>query len=239
MARYQQEPSRVSTPTWGSMLMTDRRRLLIGGVAGVAAWVAPSVTGLDAAAAMVSCMPGTLDWDSLVTGSTYTTSVVNGVSVTLTVAPLAGTTLLATNRTIRASPNGSFNQKALQFQQLPNAIGIGQNVTFTFSAPVSNVVFTFYDIDNLVGGWGDRILMLTTGYTSTIPAGSTVIGNGTAGNLFRNSLLNTNFGDTDNRGNLTLTYAGPITSFAFRYTNAVSTGGANQRIGLSDMSWTC
>ncbi len=184
-------------------------------------------------------MPGMLDWDSLVTGSVYTTSVVNGVSVTLTVAPLASppTTLLATNRTIRASPNGSFNQKALQFQQLPNAIGIGQDVTFTFGAPVSNVVFTFYDIDNLVGGWGDRIRMFTAGYTSA--SSGTVIGNGTVGNLFGNSQLNNNATDGSNAGNLTLTCAGPITSFAFRYTNAVNVGGGNQRIGVSDMSWTC
>ena len=71
------------------------------------------------------------------------------------------------------SPNGSFTQKALQFQQLPDATGRGQLVTFTFSAPVSNVAFTFYDIDNMTGiGWGDRIQMVTTGYTSASPAGA-------------------------------------------------------------------
>ena len=49
--------------------------------------------------------------------------------------------------------------------------------------PGDNVAFTFFDIDNQTGnGWGDRITMITTGYTFT-PAFTTrrhhVIGNGT------------------------------------------------------------
>ena len=221
------------------------RRTAIGaGVAG-AAWAAPQIVSTEAAAA-ASCNAGTLSWGGFTVGSTFTSTTVNGVTVTLTTATLPGTTTLSTNRTIRASPNGGFSQRVLQFQQLPNAIGIGQDITFSFDAPVSNVSFSLYDIDNLFGGWGDRIQVLTTGYTSTIPSTFTpvtptgnVIGDGTAGNRFRGSNTNANWDDNSNRGNVTLTYAGPITSFSFRYQNAANTGGGNMRIGISDITWSC
>ena len=227
--------------------VTSSRRAALGKMAAVggAAWVAPQIVSMPAAAA-ATCAPGTLDWDSFTTGATFTSATVNGVLVTLNTTTLAGTTILASNRTIRASPNGSFAQKALQFQQLPNAVGVGQVITFTFDAPVSNLSFTIYDIDNLFGGWGDRIEIIGAGYTSSIPGSFTpatptgnVIGTGTAANLFRGSNTNANWDDNSNRGNVTISYAGPITLFGFRYTNAANTGGGNMRIGISDISWSC
>ena len=227
----------------------SRRRLVGRAAVGVgavgAAWAAPQIISTEAAAA-ASCNAGTLDWDSFTTGATFTSALVNGVTVTLSTTTLTGTTLLGTNRTIRASPNGGVAQKALQFQQLPNAIGIGQDITFSFDAPVSNLTFTLYDIDNLSGGWGDRIQVLTAGYTSSIPGAFTpatptgnVIGDGTGGNRFRGSNTNANWNDSSNRGNVTIAYAGPITGFSFRYQNAANTGGGNMRIGISDLSWSC
>lgn len=221
------------------------RKTAVGaGVAG-AAWAAPQIVSTEAAAA-ASCNPGTLSWSGFTIGSTFTSAVVNGVTVTLSTTTLPGTTLLSTNRTIRASPNGGISAPVLQFQQLPNAIGIGQDITFSFDAPVSNLSFSLYDIDNLSGGWGDRIQVFTAGYTSSIPSTFTpatptgnVIGDGTAGNRFRGSNTNANWNDSSNRGNVTLTYAGPITSFSFRYQNAANTGGGNMRIGISDITWSC
>ena len=63
------------------------------------------------------------------------------------------------------------------------ANGNRETITFAFSNPVTNVAFTLMDIDNPTGdGWGDRVVMVTPGYTFT-PAvttgGTRVIGNGT------------------------------------------------------------
>jgi hypothetical protein len=219
----------------GGSTGTGRREFLRrAAVAGTLGWVIPTVLSVQPAAAAGSCTV-VLDWDTFTVGSVFSSATVGGVTVSLSVAALPGTTLLATNRTVRAAPNGSFNQRALQFQQLPNNVGIGQTITFTFSRSVRNVTFSLYDIDNLTGGWGDRIQMVTSGYTSTAPSGSTVIGDGTAGSPFRNSQSNNNLADTSNQGNLDLTYAGPISSFAFVYRNGTNTGGSNMRIGLSDI----
>ena len=56
-------------------------------------------------------------------------------------------------------------------------------------------------------------------------SGSTrVIGSGTNGDRFRNFNTDNNLGDTSNAGNVTIRYAGPITSFSFTYRNQVNTG---------------
>src|SRR5262249_13946685 len=130
-------------------------------------------------------------------------------------------------------------QKALQFQQEPDAVGIGQTITFSFSKSVRNVAFTLYDIDNLSGGWGDRVQMSTNGYTFSIPSDGTVAGNGGSGNnQFHNTQASNNLGDGSDQGNVTLTYAGPISSFAFVYRNAANTGGGNMRIAISDITFS-
>ena len=78
-----------------------------------------------------------------------------------------------------------------------------------------------------------------------VPTGGTrIIGNGTnTGNTnttgrFRNLNTNNNLGDTSNAGNVTIRYAGPITSFSFIYRNEVNTGEP-QRIDMGDITFTC
>ena len=222
----------------GSRRAFLRRAAIVGAVA----WTAPIVlSSTDIAGAVGSCA-AVLDWDTFTTGAMFTSAVVSGVTVTLSVVALSGTTLLATNRTVRAASNGSVNQKALQFQQDPDAVGIGQTIAFSFSKSVRNVSFTLYDIDNTTGnGWGDRVQVNTSGYTFSIPSDGTVTGNGGSGNnQFRNTQTNNNLGDASDQGNVTLTYAGPISSFQFTYRNAANTGGPNMRIAISDISFsTC
>jgi hypothetical protein len=223
---------------------SDRRTFLRrAGLAGAAAvaWSAPQLVSMPVASAQGTCAPVTLDWDNFTADSTFNSTLVGGITVGVTTTALAATTLLSTNRTIRATPNGGFTGQALQLQQLPNASGIGQDVDITFSSPVSNVSFSFYDIDNQTGsGWGDRIRIDTTPFTFNVPSGSNVIGNGTGNgnNRFRNSVLNDNLDDDEALGNVTLTWAGPLSLIEFRYTNAVNTGGGNMRIGISDITFT-
>lgn len=227
------------------------RKAAVGaGVAG-AAWAAPQILSLDAAAAQ-SCVPGTLDWDSFSTGATFTSTVINGITVTLSISALAGTTLAPLNGTIRAAPNGGINQKGLYLGMDSSGPGVGEDVTFTFSVPVSNISFTLTDLDNLIGGantgWADRVQVLTPGYTSSIPVTFTpaapagnVIGAGTGANPFRNSNTNFNYPNTSNRGNVTINYAGPISSFSYRYYQSPTDddGSSLMLITMMDLSWTC
>lgn len=214
-----------------------RRRLLRAGVAGAGiAWVAPVVLSTPAAA-QVSCASVKLDWDTFAVGTTFTSTTIGGVTVTLTVAPLSGTTLLPTNRQVFAGPAGGVTENYLRFEMQPTARGIGQIITFTFSASVSNLSVSLYDIDALEGGWRDRILINTTPFGFTFPTGSTVQGAGVAGDQFRNQLTNVNVSNTSNQGNVDLTVAGPTTSLSFRYTNGNQTGGGNQWIGFSDLTF--
>ena len=100
------------------------RKAAVGaGVAG-AAWAAPQILSLDAAAAQ-SCVPGTLDWDSFSTGATFTSTVINGITVTLSISALAGTTLAPLNGTIRDAPNGGINQKGLYLGMDSSGPGVG------------------------------------------------------------------------------------------------------------------
>jgi hypothetical protein len=104
------------------------------------------------------------------------------------------------------------------------------------------------DIDNQSGdGWGDRVVMNTPGYTFA-PAATTgntrIIGNGTnTGNTnttgrFRNLNADNNLGNNSSAGNVTIRYAGPISSFSFTYRNEANTGEP-QRIDMSDITFTC
>ncbi|MCC5951728.1 MAG: hypothetical protein JJU45_06485 [Acidimicrobiia bacterium] len=225
---------------------TTRRQLLGRGAAlAGAAWVAPQIVSAPAAAAQ-TCVPGVLSWDDFAVGSTFTNATVNGVNVSMTTVPLPGTTVLPVNNTIRVPPNGSFNSQALQWQQVPNASGVGQDITFTFDVPVSNLSFTLADLDDVSGAWSDDVIMLTPGYTFSIPTvfvpatpAGNVVGLGTFTSPFFNSNPNFNFLNTSNRGNVTINYAGPISTFSFRYRNGPLFGGGNQLIYMLDMSWDC
>ena len=188
--------------------------------------------------------------NSFATDSLFTSAVVGGVTVTVSRTLFPGTTELPTNRTIRAAPSGSLaTQKALQFQQLPNSTNIGQTIAISFSKAVTNVSFAFYDIDNLVGGWGDRVSFsgtpapgapatgpvpssITTTNAAWSPTASHVVGSGTSALPLRNTDTNSNNDDTTALGNVTLTFAGPTSSVVFNYRNSTNTGGINMRIGL-------
>ncbi len=195
------------------------------------------------AQAGASCGPGVLDWDTFTTGSVFTNTIIGNTTITMTISGVTNTTLGADNGRILAGPAGGISQKHLRFTMSStngtSANGSRQTVTFSFSNPVTNVAFTFFDIDNQTGnGWGDRIVMNTTGYTFSIPSGGLVIGNGTNGNRFRNSNANLNLLNTDNRGNLTVNYAGPLTSFSFVYRNEVNINSI-QLISMSDLTFIC
>lgn len=222
----------------------DRRALLRRmAVGGAVVWATPMMHSVASAQAEASCGLGVLDWDTFTTGSAFTNTVIGNTTISMAISGVTNTTLLPNNGRILAGPAGGINQKHLRFEMTPtnssNANGSRQTITFTFSNPVSNLQFTFFDIDNVTNAWGDRIVMNTTPFTFSVPAGGDVIGVGTNANRFRNSVGNNNLPATSNEGNLTITYAGPLTTFSFTYRNEAQAGGQNQLISISDMTFTC
>ena len=69
--------------------------------------------------------------------------------------------------------------------------------------------------------------------------GAVVWAAGTDANRFRNSQASNNYGPTSPGGNMRVTYAGPISSFSFIYRNQTESGGSNQLISISDISFAC
>ncbi len=222
----------------------DRRALLRRmAVGGAALWAAPSILSVGSVAAAASCGGGRLDWDTFATGALFTNTVVGTTTVSIAISGVNNTTLLSNNRRVLDGPAGGVYQKHLRFEMTPDndsaSNGSRQRVTFTFSNPVTDVRFSFFDIDNVNNAWGDRIVMNTPGYTWSRPFGSTVIGDGTDDNRFRSSNGNSNFANTSNAGNLNIRYAGTISAFSFTYRNQGEEGGQNQLISMSDLTFTC
>lgn len=217
---------------------TDRRRLLqIGAAAGVAAWVAPDVFTMAAhAQGTLPCVPVTLDWNDYTIGSSFTSAVVGGVTVSVATVATGAGVLAANNLTITNSPSGGIPTQSLLIAQNALSNGVGQDVTFTFSAPVTNLSFTLTDIDNATNAWIDRLTILTAGYTFAFAAPTLVAGDGTALTPFISTQANPGLPNTDNRGNVTLTWVGPVSAVTIRYRNG-NVNGTTQLVRVTPINF--
>ena len=217
------------------------RKLAVG---GAVVWSAPLIARTASAASATSCVNRVVNFNTFTTGATFSSLNVGGTTMTLSPSVFSGgTAALGTNRTIVASPQGGVATKALRFEQTPVNNG-GQLITLSFSQTVYSVTFTITDIDNLDGSWSDRIVInAPTTFTVTKPAGSTVIGAGTASGAstttgpLRNSNADNNFPNTSAGGNAILSFPGPLTSLSFRFSCANEDGGQNQLINVTNMSF--
>ncbi len=234
--------------------LARRQALAKIGIGGALVWSAPLISATAHAQTVPSgCFLRTLDWSTFTLGSTFTSTTVGGVTVSLSSTFGTNTTAQTGNRTIVAGPQGGLSGQFLRLNQTArNNTNNGQTVTFTFSKPITGLSFTITDIDNLNNGWSDRIQVNTAGFGYTVPPGSSVIGIGEAGNgtggtttdgnggsntgtgSFRNSVNSFNFLPADDDGNLTLTHPGPITSFSFRFWCG-NVQGSNQLINISNL----
>jgi hypothetical protein len=220
----------------------DRRALIRRmAVGGAVVWASPMMQSVASAQATASCGPDIIDWDTFTTGSIFTSTVVGNTTVSITAVALPGTTLFPSNRQVTNGPAGGVNQKYLRFEMLPNAVGRQQTITITFSNPVTNLSLTLFDIDAVTNAWRDEVwIENNAGYTWNIPAGSSVVkGTGVNIDRFRNNNTNNNTPETDNDGNVTLGHPGPLTTFTIRYINGSQSGGQNQWIGMSDLTFQC
>ena len=118
-------------------------------------------------------------------------------------------------------------------------------MTIAFSYPVYNVSFTITDIDNQNNSWSDRVTFTPVPTSNSKPVNNgnpRVIGNGaSAGNTnttgpFRNNNTDTNLDDSSNRGNVTVSWTGPITSIVLDFWCAAE-DGSNQRICIGDINF--
>jgi hypothetical protein len=226
----------------------DRRALLRRmAIGGAAVWATPMMTSVASAQEAASCGDGVLDWDNFTTGSYFTNTIVGNTTISLGISGVSPANALTTDNAQIFNVNaGNIPGKSLRFaMNATNASannGNRQTITFAFSNPVTNVMFTLMDIDNSAGdGWGDRVVMITPGYTfaPAFTTGATrVIGNGTNDDRFRNLNTDNNLGNNSSAGNVTIRYAGPISAFQFTYRNQVNSGEP-QRIDLSDITFTC
>lgn len=232
----------------------DRRqalqRLVVG---GAIVWSAPLISRTAYAAGPTSCTNNVVDWNSgsFTTGQTFSSTTVNGTTITLGPSSFfGGSAARSTNRTIIASPIGGYASRGLQLEQDAVTNG-GQDVALNFSKTVYSVSFTITDIDNLNNGWSDRVAITSPAtYTFSVPTtfvggGPTgaVIGNGknvsptsNAVGPFRNSNTNFNYSNSQNNGNVTLSFPGPLTSIGLRF-SCVSQQGSNQLIKFSNISF--
>ena len=247
-------------------LRASRRNVVRG-----AAWSVPVIAVATAAPAFAAspCDPRTnqvLDWDGLNTtwvraedrrsgtatydpdltgpippltfslSASYTGNMKPGNEASLgnalTVVPnaggLSGSALTLLQATTSATPQGRSER------------GI---YTFTFSRPVSNLVFTVTDIDSNSGDFDD-VLEISPGYVE-LSRGSAVTSdnNGPGGTQrYYNTSANNALNDvSSSAGNIRLRYAGPISTFTITYwnwANQFSSGvDTNQGIFLSDLTF--
>jgi hypothetical protein len=183
-------------------------------------------------------------------------TVVNGVTVTTSATATAGK---FTTNSVLITPGGASNGSSVGIIQMAMDANIDdetayQTTTVRFSEPVYNVSFTVLDIDGGptfgAGLWNDIIE-----FNSDNGRPSGVVNNGTwvsynsaTGRAMAISNQNAASGNANQaNGNITLTFAGPVTFFSIRHYSAAVDDTAtginepdpnNQVIFIDDVAFT-
>lgn len=204
------------------------RRGIVRGVA----WATPAILTATAVPAFAaSCTPVTLNWSNYPNNFSFTSATVGGVLVSVTQTNVVNaqnfSTVEPNNKRIYGSTLGGMS-KSLAFAVYPTYGGAGTTPAITFNQPVTNVQFTFLDIDGS-GLFQDRVTVLTPGYT-VVSMGSAIT---QSTNVFTGNGL---VASTSAAGNLTLNWAGPVTSISFNYRQGVG-GDDSAFIGLSNITF--
>ena len=129
------------------------------------------------------------------------------------------------------SPVGGLGTAGIVMAQRPTVdtptapLAAKGNYKFTFTRPVSNLSFTLTDIDSASGDFLDAV-ELTPGFTWSNRA-SGLTGVGTAANPFKQTTPDVNADNSNgSAGNVTITYAGPLSTFTISYGNQAATFAA-------------
>lgn len=227
--------------------MSRRAALTRIGIGGAVLWASPMLSNV-ALAGPTSCHPVQLNWDDYAVGHVFTSATLLGNTISFSQSFYGGSSSTSSTSgpdwQVIAGPRGGISGRFWHLNQ--NAVTNGGRVmTINFSYPVYNVSFTITDIDNQDNAWSDRVTFspLPTSNSKPVTSGSPrVIGNGnTTGNTnstgpFRNNDTDNNLGDGSNAGNVTVNWAGPITSIALNFFCA-GEDGSNQRICIGDINF--
>jgi len=209
------------------------------------------VLWLTAQAAMAQCPAGTsqaeLNWDHidfLPSNNTRYTDYYPSVAfpytqrfaigtraVTFSMAPQANITLNGENGTNTAH-GGSPSVTAGDDVQFTTTSSSATTITLTFDAEVSNVRFSLFDVDN-----GQRVMMAATNAAATALPVTIALASGTSGITLGGTTNNptatapgTGYTNSDTRGAINITVAGPVKEVVITLDNA------SGNIWLSDIS---
>ncbi len=188
----------------------------------------------------------TLVWDSAPPAPTNTdltagphTATVNGVTITTTASATGTFDFRLPQVEPGLTTNGSTGLIRMQMDATALTGTDSQTVTFTFSQPVSNLSFTVVDIDGgptYTGDWNDYVDFNSNAGFPTAVTSSGVNYNAATGRA--NANTNTNL--TDATGNITVTYAGPLTSVTVTHLRGpiLTTTPQNQWVFIDDLTYT-
>ncbi|GAA1439060.1 hypothetical protein GCM10009641_45880 [Mycobacterium cookii] len=118
-----------------------------------------------------------------------------------------------------------------------------QTATFSFTrngqpVTVTNLSFSFLDIDSGGNSWNDTVRVNTAGFGYVITNQTFVTGVGSSASPFRANGTNTssNTAGTSTNGNVQVSWATALSSMSFTYAQAVAASGS-PFIGISNMSF--
>ncbi|GAB3255198.1 hypothetical protein GCM10027425_15110 [Alteromonas gracilis] len=179
-------------------------------------------------AVSTTCQPVTFDWSTQPPGQVFTRGTVGSTAITMALTAVSG---LPTNGTVASTTQGNVAGEQLVLSLDPSPTS-ETTATFTFSAPVRDLQLQIRDIDSAPNSWSDRI-QPSAGYT-VIARGTAVQSEGTPTTFFANA----NIAPTADTGNVTIRYAGPITTFSLRYLQGASNGGTSALVTVGDLTFT-
>jgi Prealbumin-like fold domain len=164
----------------------------------------------------------TVDWGSVANGTNLLTTpvVITSGGVTVTATTVASGSFSAnSSATSTGSANGSGpGIISLSMNANTDDESAFQTTTFTFSQPVTNATFTIRDIDggiNYTGGFHDIVEFTSSaGFPTAVITGAGVTYNSLTG---RAEAAPSNNGISDLRGNMTVSWAGPVTSITIKH----------------------
>jgi uncharacterized repeat protein (TIGR01451 family) len=188
----------------------------------------------------------TLDWGTRATTNLLTTNdvaTVNGVTVT-TSGSISGT---FSANSVQLQPAGSSNGHTGFVNSTMNASvdneSSSQTTTITFSEPVYNLSFTVIDIDggpnynDGTNAFNDIVQFNSNGGLPTGVPAALVNWNAATGRASSNANGNL----TNTQGNITVTFAGPLTTVTIQHIAGAVQGTnnpTNQFVFIDDLTWT-
>lgn len=177
--------------------------------------------------------------DAVITGTTGTTPMaVTFRSQTFGSMQRDGDNLRVSSALSPAANNvGGLNQgpglNISHASPLPSGRGNRQEIQISFSRPVTNLSFTIADTDWSNGNWDDRVELTGTRTATT----NGIQGAGTQNDPWMAS-NGGNAGNNSGARNITVTYASLAANTAITLTFWNDSGNGNQRIFLSDLTFT-